>query len=281
MTEASKNERPGLWSDGWLVVAAYFFIFSWSRWVSPGGFALFHRRTATDGRVRGRTWLQDLMHLGWAVAAAGILFRLDAGLPRRMLLFLLALASFRLVDLLVDCAMLAVFGNRYGRPWQGVMPARRLHRTLIIDFLLLLELVFWNASWAWLVSMISLGLYDRPISEFAHALHFSMATVTTIGYGTYAPVATLSVLAALLQALSTLLLLSGVIAGVFSRSTSIAPGSPEQRPQPLPSKTDSYGLCVPWDSGWGWNMRWVLPILAPAAVVVGTWLKLLGTEWLK
>jgi hypothetical protein len=283
MTITKMSKLRALFADGWLVVATYFVVFSWSRWVSLGGFALFYeRRSPPDSgyEVKGRTWLQDFVHLGWTAAAAAVLFRLGPQWSRPALLFVFALASFRVVDLFFDCTMLAVFGNRYGRPWQGAMPPRRLHRTLIIDFLLFSELVLWNASWVWIASMIRPSLYAATIDNLGHALHFSVATVTTIGYGTYAPVETASVLAALLQALSTLLLLSGVIAGVFSRSTSISPEHPVPVRQKSPSSTDAYGLAVVWDDGWGWRLRWVLPVVLPTAAVLYASRLFMQTDWL-
>jgi hypothetical protein len=269
-------------ADGWLVVGAYFLIFSWSRWFSFGGFALFYKKHKVDGRIeiKGKTWLQDFLHLGWAATAIILYLYLDAVMSPMFLAVTLSIASFRIIDLLFDFLMLAVFGNRYGRPWTAAMTARRLHRTLLVDILMLLELVFWNACWVFIVAKICPALYDKPITTPAHALHMSVATVTTIGYGTYAPVETLSVLAAFLQAISALLLLSGVIAGLFSQIASKPPGDSHIRPQSS-LYNDSYGLPVIWNTGIGWKLRWVLPVAFPIAVVFFGVLWLLGTGWLE
>jgi hypothetical protein len=268
--------------DGWLVILAYFLVFSWSRWVSFGGLTLFYRRqeTSTGFQIKGRTWLQDCMHLAGTTASVTVFSQLDSASPRWFLAIALSVASFRIIDLLFDFFMLAVFGNRYGRPWAGAMAPRRLHRTLIIDLLLLIELVFWNACWVFVAAKIRPALYHEPITTPGHALHMSVATVTTIGYGTYAPVENLSVLIAFLQAISAVLLLSGVIGSVFSRTSSISAGPSNPQSQE-PFSEDSYGLPVIWDKGVGWYLRGVLPIILPAVLVgSGTWW-LLGTGWLE
>jgi hypothetical protein len=253
------SKAQSVWDDGWLVVLAYFSIFSWTRWISPNGFAGFYRRNGDE--VKGRTNLQDGLHLTFAFLSVFLFSRLyDSN--RAYQTAVLAIAGFKCVDLLLDFAMLAIFGNRYGQPWQGEMQARRLHRTLVIDLLLLVELVFWYATVAYVAAQLfpCKLKYEKPLAEPAHALHVSMATVTTIGYGTYAPVSLLAVLLSLVQALSALLLLTGVVAGIFSHISS-------QRGGPGANTADANRLPIPWNKGLGWKLRYVLPWLAPVVLI--------------
>jgi len=268
-----KQRCKEILEDGFLVVTAYFLIFSWSRWASLNGWAVLYKRNetgrkTTDGKhittVRGRTVVQDAVHLIWTTLSI-LMFSQLSNLTTALNAFVLSVSSFRIFDLFVDFLMLAVFGNRYGRPWTGSMLPQRLQRTLLIDILLLLELVFWNACWIFAVSRIKEGLYERAISMPAEALHVSMSTATTIGYGTYAPVATASILAAFLEALSTLLLVTGVISGVFSKVSS-ARGDIEKREEGK-SASEIDGLPVPWDEGWGWRLRYVSPIVVPLMLI--------------
>ena len=238
--------------------------------ISPNGLAIFYKKSIENG-VRGRTWLQDIAHLAWAGMSVTAFFHLDSSCLI-LCAFTLSLSSFRLLDLLIDFVMLAVFGNRYGRPWAGAMQPQRLQRTLIVDILLLLELVFWNASWIFVISKIDHTLYAIPVEYPDQALQVSFSTATTIGYGTYAPVKTPSILAAFLEALSALLLVTGVIGGVLSRISSVPDG---QRKMEEPRcATRLNGLPILWDAGWGWRIRYVSPLLIPA-LAVG-----LATFWL-
>ncbi|HON91172.1 MAG: hypothetical protein KBI32_06970 [Phycisphaerae bacterium] len=269
-----RRVRTSRFKDGWLVVVIYFAVFSWSRCISLGGFALFYRRRIRrNGNYEAESipWCMDCYHFLLAGAAIVVFCLLDPQLPPWARALIWSLSSFRIVDILVDCTMLAVFGNRYGRSWQGAMIPRRLQRTLIVDLMILMEIVFWNACWVFVAGTADSSLYLAPVERPAQALHVSMATVTTIGYGTYAPVQMRSIVAAFVQAVSALLLLSGVIGGVFSRNSSTMPGS--SRPAIHESYyDDDYGLPVIWDQGIVWGLRWLTPwVIPPIVVAVLSW----------
>jgi len=277
ITSQNKHIRTEIRQDGWLVILAYYLIFSWSRWVSFNGFAKFYKKTEAEG-VKGVTWLQDIIHLTWAILAITSFCCIESvGTVWRAAIF--AFASFRIFDLFIDFVMLAVFGNRYGRPWAGVMPPQRLQRTLIIDGLLLLELIFWNATWVFGVSTHDCTYYEKPIETAAHALHVSMATATTIGYGTYAPVKTGPILAAFLESLSALLLVTGVIGGILSRISSVQ-NDAHEKTKPPKSADQLTGLPILWDHGWGWTMRHITPLVIPVLMIWGLTCWLLRSDWI-
>jgi hypothetical protein len=250
--------RPIIREHGWLVVVLYFLVHFWSRLVSPFGFGvLFTRRI----HVESRAGLLDLVHLVWAVMSVTAFFLLYSS--PSLYALILSLSGFRTLDLFVDFFRVAVFGNNYGRPWAGAMKPLRLQRTSILYVLLFVELVFWNACLIFVISKIDPCLYEHAV-EFPHqALHVSMSTATTIGYGTYAPVKTLAILAALFEALSALLLVSGLIGGVFSLISSLREDQAGAPVTAVLNRQSGNALPIPWDYGRLWRVRQWSPIVIP------------------
>ena len=249
-----------IWRDGWLRVFVYFSVYSWTRWVSPNGLTCFYRRQGTSRwlAAEGRTVRQDFLHVARAVASVVLFGALYWSHSDWFLSIALGLSIFMSVDLFAHFTMLAVFGNTYGRPWQSEMSLQRLHRTLIIDLLMLVELVFWHAALAYGLAQNVPDLFRDCFRSPSDALHYSVATVTTIGYGTFAPVRLLSLMHAFVEALSALLLVTGLVTGVLTR---IAAG------RDAGSTTPIYDLPICWETNCGWTLRRFLPIVVPLLFV--------------
>ena len=254
MTDSENNKKQNSpWMDGWIVVLLYFLVHSWTRWVSPNGFALFYRHN--NNHSKGRPFWCDLV----------VFLLLDRWHGcSTFLASAFGLSSFKCLDLLADFMMLAVFGNKYGRSWLVEMPRRRRHRTVIIDLLLFVELVFWHAILAYVLGIQVPGLFSAEISCRSQALQYSLATATTVGYGTYAPDHLFSVLQASIESISALLLVAGVVSVVFSLNTS---DNEHIANRIVPAQSDEYGLCVPWEKKWGWRLRYFLPVAIPVVFI--------------
>ncbi len=249
------------WRDGWLRVFVYFLVYSWTRWVSPNGLACFYRRCGAGGKphVEGRTVRQDFLHVARAVASVVLFGALYWSHSDWFLSIALGLSMFMSVDLFAHFTMLAVFGNTYGRQWSSEMSLQRLHRTLIVGLLMLVELVFWHAGLAYGLARNLPDLFRDCFRSPSDALHYSVATVTTIGYGTFAPVHLLSVMHACVEALSALLLVTGLVTEVLTR---IASGTNADN-----TRSSTYDLPICWETNWGWNLRRFLPIVVPLLFV--------------
>jgi hypothetical protein len=164
---------------------------------------------------------------------------------------IVAFAMIRVIDMFFDLQMLAVFGNDYGKSWIPEMGSRRAQRTILLDLLMVIQLVFWYAIVFWGIALCRPLYFSDAITSPGHALQLAFSSATTIGYGTYAPTAMLSIWIALFEFMTVLCLVAGLLPTLFGRSTS---GS-KQEDRNTPSAP------IIWESGIIFVLRSFLPIV--------------------
>gem|GEM_PF-4919870 len=145
-------------------------------------------------------------------------------------MFLLFVAVYRAWDIFA----LGVSNSPIGL--SGVAPGKRsveLNKRLVLTtFLNFIELVFWYAILLFGIELLGFGQFKESFvsnSSLAtapvHALQTSMSTITTIGYGTYAPNCWLTIALCLFETLTGVILLTLVVSSVISESNSDVPYS--------------------------------------------------------
>jgi hypothetical protein len=97
------------------------------------------------------------------------------------------------------------------------MDLHRIQRRFILSLMHLVELIFNYAVIYWILSYKA-DRFNAPLTLPAHALQLSFSTLTTIGYGTFAPVSRLSTAAAMLESFTGLLWIGGIIAKMVAGS---------------------------------------------------------------
>jgi hypothetical protein len=158
----------------------------------------------------------------------------------------LILGLYRILDIF----FVALSNSPIGRSAVSadIRPIELNKRLVLSTMLVVVELVFWNAT-------IFLGLELYGIVQFkesfcsngqiaeslSHSLQTSMSSITTIGYGTYAPNCWLSVLLCYFETLTGIVLLSFVVSAVLSVvvAPANAPGKDNADAQPPVDKKSS------------------------------------------
>jgi hypothetical protein len=200
--------------------------------------------------------------------------------------YVLAVILWRLFDAFVNAVDVSPFGA--GAVRAGTRTPELNQRLVLLNVMTLVEVIFWNASLTFHLSEWGVAEYDKPFRNpiidmnpatpladgMVHALQTSFSTITTIGYGTYAPSNLCAVLLAFLEAFTGLLLISMVAAAAISLTVApadAATGSGATRQ----SRTPASPLTpLRWLPSW-MNIRWVLPWLATGYMVkwLGEFLK--------
>ena len=133
---------------------------------------------------------------------------------------LLFVAGYRVFDLFV----VGISNSPMGL--SGVTPKKRtpeLNKRLILTtFMGFIELVFWNGILLFGLELLGYGQFkesffsnDAILNAPVHALQTAMSTITTIGYGTYAPNCWLTTILCFLETLTGVVLLTLVVSSVI------------------------------------------------------------------
>jgi hypothetical protein len=139
-----------------------------------------------------------------------------------------AYSTWRALDLFALSLRLPVFGLKNSPDTNEKMDLHRIQRRFILSLMHLVELIFNYAVIYWMLSYKA-DRFKDPLTLPAHALQLSFSTLTTIGYGTYAPVSRLSTAAAMLESLTGLLWIGGIIAKMVAGSQEIDFGEDEYK----------------------------------------------------
>lgn len=189
--------------------------------------------------------------------------------PKWLLYVCLAAILWRVFDAFVNAADVSPFG--YGAVRQEIRGREINQRLVLLNIMTLIELIFLNATLNFGLERIGVARYSAPFVKEAtsvsqgmiRALQTSFSTITTIGYGTYAPENGWAIALAILQSLTGLLLVSLVAAGAIS----LAVANPE-KPKGEDEKQPSRPSAESWHRYWGKaKTRWWLPILATLFII--------------
>ena len=140
-------------------------------------------------------------------------------------LWFFAFASWSAIDLFVSNLTGTLFGykNKPGLPEE--MSLHRAQRRLMIVLIDFVQVVFSYTVILWFSQALLKCEFVDPLTHPSHALQLAFSTVTTIGYGTYAPVSRGAILICLLQSATGLLMISGGIAQMAAllKTSHVAP----------------------------------------------------------
>ncbi len=171
----------------------------------------------SDGKVKPKQ--NNILHdvLWVAMILLGCLFLLGAHFRVDELHLLgLSIATYRVIDHFLNALKLPLFG------WLSpgsveVMESQRAQRRIILALLYILELILWYAIiYLALARYLGCKFYTQPVDSqldcVAEALQLSFATMSTVGYGTIAPMDVPTNIVAMMQFFTGLMFITGTIA---------------------------------------------------------------------
>lgn len=171
---------------------------------------------------------------------------------------LAAVGLYRSVDLFINIFHTGVFHNFRGDVPLNEAPQWQLRRLLVGVLFNYLELVLWYSVIYYSVGINSPSEFNTPVSGIAEALHLSISTMTTVGYGSVAPVRLSSTLLAVLQVITSVLLLATVVSVLVSLLGSSETRQPRRHTVEdpgqwgswLPVVSGAFGLAVAYGALW-------------------------------
>lgn len=205
-------------SPGLLASAFQGFSQCWIEWVGLWSFSWLRPRNAESICVAAALRHRDYFVIGASVLSLIAFCRWDPELCTWGRALLLGLALYRVFDLLVSLLHLGLLGAIHDDVPLDRLPASRLRRALSCVLLNYFELLFWFALVYIQIDHIDSGQFNRPIHCHRQACFVSMSTMTTVGYGGYAPEGGLALAAATVQAFMVLVVVVIVISRIVTLS---------------------------------------------------------------
>jgi len=260
-------------NDGFIVILVDIICHVWIRFVALWGWARFHKKeNCSPPETRADVF--DRLHsllLVLAIVAFGFCFWSEVPwMYWSFYGFGVAFAGFRTVDLMITSLALVTFGNKHGDHWLIPMTMRRRRRTLLLVLVEFVELTFWYAVLYFHLGTSCKVPFKGAIACPQQAFQTSISTITTIGYGTYAPVGGWAIFFATLEVLTGILLLGGLFASLVSVTLAVQGDGGAQTNGSRFSVTDP-SCC--------WSLRkWLPPVLTLVLVLVAYWL-LVAHAW--
>jgi hypothetical protein len=277
--------------QSWLLWLSRNATWFWRYQLAIWGFLWFYQPEGTPPRynhssVRRKLWLADtvwfLTCLGsivlwvygvWSLRDTKVSDSIFEALhvPKWVLYVCLAAILWRVFDAFVNAADVSPFG--YGAVRQEIRGREINQRLVLLNIMTLIELIFLNATLSFGLERIGVAQYSAPFVNEAtsvshgmiRALQTSFSTITTIGYGTYAPENGCAIALAILQSLTGLLLVSLVAAGAISLAV-----TPSEKPKGNDATSSIPTAPERWHENWEKaQTRWWLPILATMLVIGG------------
>jgi hypothetical protein len=158
-----------------------------------------------------------LCMFGASVSAAALCYQPDVATdPPAFLQASAAFGLYRAADLFVALVRTGVFFSFRGDIRVNEEPPWRLQRVLIGVMFNYVELMMWFSVAYLQLAATSACQFGDKVHYIHQALNLSFTTMTTIGYGVYAPDSLLSTVIAMWQALAGITLLAIVVAVVLA-----------------------------------------------------------------
>ena len=138
-----------------------------------------------------------------------------------------AFAIYRAFDLALTVIRIGVFFSFRGDVKIAEVQAWRVQRILVGVLMNYVELVFWYSLIYYDLSLQCTKQFHPDIRNLHQAFSLSFSTMTTVGYGLYAPDSMVSNLVAFAQSLTGLILIANAVGSLVAILTSkSAPGAP-------------------------------------------------------
>jgi hypothetical protein len=106
----------------------------------------------------------------------------------------------------------AIFGYKNRPELKEQMTIHRAQRRLLLTLMFISEVTFFNAIVFWILKANFGAKYIMDLNTPVDALQLSFSTISTVGYGTYAPADRFTIILALLEFVTGLLFIAGSIA---------------------------------------------------------------------
>jgi hypothetical protein len=193
-----------------------------------------HLPDAARAQQRNRD-LFVLAMVGASVVAIAICYTADVKIESPWYVHALcAFALYRAGDVFVTLVRTGVFFSFRGDVQINKEPVWRLQRVLLGVMMNYVELILWFSVVYLQLAATSACQFNTEIRRVHQALNLSFTTMTTIGYGVYAPNSLLSTVIALWQAIAGVALLAivvGVLIALLTRDqAAVTPVSPLESP---------------------------------------------------
>ena len=191
-----------------------------------------------------------------SIASAALFHFLDpAGVPVLLRVFA-AFALYRALDLWITIIRTGVFFSFRGDIQINREPLWRVRRILVGVFFNYVEITMWYSLIYLYIALACPMEFKEPITELHQALNLSFSTITTVGYGVYAPNRMLANVFAYAQVLTGIILMATVVGTLAAILTS------DSNPQPYKCADESRKL------------SWWIPILSFCATYLALYLLL-------
>jgi hypothetical protein len=188
----------------------------WQRWLSPFSFPFLNEPNVDANQaLTSRRDVTVIMLLLLAVAAF-VFF--DPSQPTVTQVLLIAFAIWRTTDVFLMVLSHGIFGGLFvpvpGVHWLFSASRAELQRVLCLMLLNYLEAIFLYAVLYLAVGENAFaGSTTTVVSTHERAFFVSLSTMTTVGYGTFAPVSSVALVIATIQSL-TVIIFVGMLFGV-------------------------------------------------------------------
>ncbi len=155
----------------------------------------------------------------WAIMFVLPIFVIAIILPTsggQLVLLFFSVSLWRLFDLFLAALRGAVFGYKNPPEKPEWMTTHRAQRRLLLTFIYIMEVIFNYAIVFWILQIYFGAAFDSMLRNPWDAVQLSFSTISTVGYGTYAPNDTLTTILALIEFVTGLLFIAGSIAQMAS-----------------------------------------------------------------
>ena len=178
------------------------------------------------------------------VSTIAFIVSIDLNRSNYILQMFATLGIYRAFDLSITVIRTGVFLNFRGDVALKEEPSWRVRRVLVGVLVNYLELIMWFAVIYYYLALVCGNQFNFSISEAHQALYLSMSTMTTVGYGGYAPNTLISTSVTLWQSLLAILMVASVIGNIIAVLSN-----------PSSARTVPF---IPNERNW---KSWVVPIL--------------------
>jgi hypothetical protein len=192
-----------------LVAGVRIGIHGWQKYASPFGLPIFWGRSHGQAhRALNRIDMALLVFLAGSIVTFTCWPGLHGRIPRALAA---GMALYRVLDIAITLGSIGIFGAlREGIEVED-LPRHHVQRMLIASLLSYIELMFWFALMhQWIASMHP-DQYATALNGRKPAFFVSMETLTTVGYGLFAPTGTYAMIVAGAEAILGLIIYAVVV----------------------------------------------------------------------
>lgn len=192
---------------------------TWNQWMGVWSIAALQPRTGNPRDRLRALKNRDFTVFGCLIASIVlfILWEAECALLARIFL---GVCLYRLVDLIIALLSIGLFGTLRDDIRVFHLEDHRLTRAISCVLLNYVEIMFWFAMIYAALGASNETHFNKGLLCKQQAFFMSMSTMTTVGYGEYAPVSYMALSLATLQALLavfTVVIVVGMLVGLLGR----------------------------------------------------------------